>query len=161
MKYIINWSERKRTTTGKEKLSASLKGEDGAITEDATIWQDFPGFQELMTGHTVEGDLVPAKDPKYGPTLYPLKKTTAWGMSKPYLKSGAVSALMDKKAEQIEKAQDRKAESIAYFNSVNSAIALTQHVTSPLNIEEKKAELIYWRDWFLSEYDKWNSKPPF
>ena len=159
MKYTIEWSEKKTTSAGKDKMDATLKDQvTGITTQNVSIWQDFPGFRELMTGSTVEGDLIPAKDPKYGPSLSPLKKTTQWGMSKPYAKSGAVSALMDKKNENIKEAQERKSESIAYFNSVNSAISMMKTMDFADN-ERCKEKIIYWRDWFISEYDKWNSQP--
>lgn len=68
-----------------------------------------------------------------------------------------VEKLMDKKAENIEKAQDRKNESISYFNSLNSAISLVQFTIKNAPNEDLKDHIIYWRDWFLSEYRKYES----
>ena len=51
--------------------------------------------------------------------------------------------------------QDRKGVSIAYFNAVNSAIALvtTNHFQTNGNILE---DIIFYRDFFLEEYAKYH-----
>ena len=71
-----------------------------------------------------------------------------------------VAGFEAKKTENIKEAMKRKDESIAYFNSVNSAI---QIVTASPNFssmrEEDVVELIRkWRNWFFEE---WKDKPPF
>lgn len=152
----ITQIEKKRTTTGKDKADVVL---DGATK--ATIWGDFPKYADLAIGMEVEGELIPSKDPKYAPTLSPLKKTTQWGMSKPYAKGGVSQAERDK---SIEKAQDRKAESIAYFNSVNSAISIVGKLMEydkekEWGGEDVKFGIKEWRDWFINEYDTWNNQP--
>lgn len=69
---------------------------------------------------------------------------------------------MDKNFENVMRdAQFRKGLSIAYFNSLNSAITL---VTAPRvnntteTAEETKKLLAYWRDYFLDEYAKFHSE---
>jgi hypothetical protein len=59
----------------------------------------------------------------------------------------------------IEKAQERKSDSIAYFNSVNAAIELMSH-RGIENMPDQEVEdaLISWREWFLSEYRKYEAK---
>lgn len=161
MKYKIIWSEKKTTSTGKEKIDATL--DDGQRTIDkVTIWGDFPNFAGLMTGHEVDGDLVTKQNGQYtNHTLYPVKVATTSNFGG----SRGVSKLMDKKAENIKEAQERKAESIAFFNSTNSAIALVNamrdndvHIPSE---SELKVTIRAWRDWFLKEYEDWNKGQPF
>lgn len=155
MKYTIEWLERKRTSTGKDKIDATLS--DGKNSIDVTIWDNFPNFTGLMAGQDVEGDVVTKQNGQYtNKTLYPVKVATT-----PKFGASGVSKLMDKKAEQIEKAQERKSESIAYFNSVNSAIALVGKRLGEVSEAQMKLELKLWRDWFLSEYENWNAKEPF
>jgi hypothetical protein len=158
MKYTIQWSEKKSTSTGKEKIDATLS--DGTNTIDkVTIWDSFPNFANLMSGHEVEGDIVTKQNGQYtNKTLYPVKVAT----TPKFGGSGAMSKMMDKKAENIKEAQERKAESIAYFNSVNSAIALVNGLgTEGMGEAELKVKIRVWRDWFLSEYETWNAKTPF
>lgn len=153
MKYIIDWSERKTTSTGKEKLDCTLKDEQGHKTEKVTIWGDFPNFASLMTGFEVEGDLVPAKDPKYGPTLYPAKA--------PRFRSSGEN--IKQKSEMIEKAQDRKEESIAFFNSTNAAIDLVckhPYFSKIENESQLKMTIRGMRDHFVREYLDFDM-PPF
>lgn len=162
-KFTIEWSEQKTTSTGKQKMDALLTNQETKEkTDKVTIWGDYPNFATLMTGHDVEGELVPAKDPKYGPTLYPPKpaQTTQQGA---YRGSGGMNKMMETKAKNIEEAQKRKSESIAYFNSVNSAISLLAQaktmMSSGLDEDSAKKFIIQWRDWFISEYEKWDSQP--
>ena len=71
-----------------------------------------------------------------------------------------VEKLMDKKAENIKEAQERKSDSIAFFNATNSAIALLQD--SGITVEaELKVKIRAWRDWFIQEYEDYNTKAPF
>lgn len=152
MKYQIDWLEKKTTSTGKEKADCTLKDEQGNKTANVTIWGDFPNFSALMPGFEVEGDLVPAKDPKYGPTLYPAKA--------PRFRSGEN---LEKKSAMIEKAQDRKEESIAFFNSTNAAIDLVCNHPYFANISsegELKMKIRAMRDHFVSEYLDFDM-PPF
>jgi len=158
MKYKIIWSEKKTTSTGKEKIDATL--DDGQKTIDkVTIWADFPNFAEIKTGHEIEGDLVTKQNGQYtNHTLYPVKVATTSNFGR----SGGVSKLMDKKAENIKEAQERKAESIAYFNSVNSAIALLSKMgIESMSESQIRVNLVAWRDWFLKEYEDWNKGQPF
>lgn len=156
MKYKIIWSEKKTTSTGKEKIDATL--DDGQRTIDkVTIWGDFPNFAGLMTGHEIEGDIVTKQNGAYtNHTLYPVKVATT-----PKFGASGGMKMMEKKAENIKEAQERKSESIAYFNSVNSAIALVGKRLGEISEAQMKLELKLWRDWFLSEYETWNQKEPF
>lgn len=157
MKYTIEWCERKTTSTGKEKLDCTLTDENKVQTSDVTIWGDWIGFNDIKVGHAVEGDLVPAKDPKYGPTLYPVKKVAPTGS---FGGSRGIAKAQEVKGQQIKEAQERKSDSIAFFNATNSAIALLKDAGIQ-GEAEMKVKIRVWRDWFIQEYEDYNTKAPF
>lgn len=72
-----------------------------------------------------------------------------------------VAAAQERKSEYIKEAQERKEESIAYFNATNSAIQLL--TSNPrfqeMTPEDKKDNIIWWREFFLSEWRKYDAKP--
>ena len=70
-----------------------------------------------------------------------------------------VEKLMDKKAENIKEAQVRKNDSIAYFNSLNSALVLLKDTFKPdADPSEVKDFITYWRDYFLAEWQEYDAK---
>lgn len=168
MQYEITWLEQKTTSTGKVKANAQLRGAEGKIIENVTIWSDYPDFSNLRPGSTVEGDLVPSRDPKYGPTLYGKRKESNLGPKPAWArKETNIAQAQERKAGYIKEAQDRKEMSIAYFNSLNSAIAIVNgpigQLPSRLDteaVETLKENIAYWRDWFYSEWQKWESQDP-
>ena len=57
------------------------------------------------------------------------------------------------KQENIERAINQREKSIAFFNSVNSAIQITEKsLKSPARV---KKDLICWRDWFYEQWQEW------
>jgi hypothetical protein len=66
---------------------------------------------------------------------------------------GSAPSVQSKKAKEIEHAQDRKAESIAWFNATNNAIEVCKFSD---NIDQDCIR--NWRKWFL---DEWKDQPPF
>lgn len=119
-KFTIEWCEKKTTSTGKEKLDARLKDEQGNITDSVTIWSDFPDFANLMNGGEVTGSLNPAKDPKYGPTLYaPRTPKTPYGG--PMRSPSAIATAMKTKEASIGKFQDAKEQSIKVASTFSGA----------------------------------------
>lgn len=157
MKYKVEWLEVKNP----EWYMCTLTSESGETKNDVSInktnkkGEAFPNFDQIKAGSEIEGEFWPSASGKC--YLFPPKPK--YNPVAPYRASGGVSKLMDKKAENIKEAQERKSESIAYFNSVNSAIALlTDNHTNPqMSEEQSRRFIIEWRDWFLSEYDAWNS----
>lgn len=151
-KFTINWMEEKETKVG-PKYNATVSDERGVEIKDVTLWpRDWPN---VMNGQTIEADLVPPKDPKYGPSLYPAKTYKRFESKT----SGAVTAAKIT-SESVKEAQERKNESISYFNSLNSAIA----ILGPLNEQrelitpaEYQAELLKWRDILLDEWRKYEA----
>lgn len=72
---------------------------------------------------------------------------------------GGMKAAQERKEQMIKDAQERKNESVAYFNSVNSAIGL---VTKFADFETFDNSTIHRliqeeRDWFLSEWKKYEA----
>lgn len=71
----------------------------------------------------------------------------------------ADTSLIQAKAKSIREAQDVKDLKIAFFNATNSAIAL---ITAPrvtletLTVDETKAKIVEWREWFLEEHKQHN-----
>lgn len=160
MKYIIRAIEFKTTSTGKGMAKVSLEGIDSSSHDGVAIWEGFPNFTGLAIGSEVEGDISVKMNGRYeNKSLYAPRLNNA-----PIRRTGAstgIAKLMDKKAENIEKAQDRKNESISFFNSTNSAIQLFTAYQSkaefPLSDEGTKKFIIEWRNFFLSEWKKYEA----
>lgn len=154
MQLTIDWLERKEWN-GKELLDVKLQ--DG---KKATIWKTqkdgsvFPGFDEIAPGHTIEGELwnKPGTD---NWTIYPPKEQKRGGGS------SGMRAAQDRKSEYIKEAQERKEESIAFFNATNAAIEMVKARSDfdHLDVETKQDSLIVWRDWFLAQWRKYDAKP--
>lgn len=161
MRYIINWLETKNPDWKLATLTneAGIKYEDVSINRTNKKGEVFPMFDSLLNGGTVEGEYweTPDKSKKY---LFPPRAQKSSPRASQGFTGG--SKMMAEKAKNIEKAQERKSESIAYFNSVNSAIAMLN--TRPVQIKlengrELTEEIVAWRDWFLDQYEKWNNEP--
>ena len=69
-------------------------------------------------------------------------------------KGGNIKEAQERKAQYIEKAQDRKEESIAFFNATNAAIAMVNgaHTDKLLSQEDLELLLIQWRKFFLNQW---------
>lgn len=73
-----------------------------------------------------------------------------------------------KKAAEIQVAQERKSDSIAFFNATNAAIKIVEsdpaYSNREMTVERIQESIRFWRDWFLSEWASHNdsqTKPPF
>lgn len=153
--------ESKMTSTGKAVKSCSLKDEKGVLNEDVSIWSDFPDFSNLRAGSHVSGQIK--SNAKGYKSLYPeLTKGFTSGTYKtptmPPRTSGVVSAAKIT-SESVKVAQERKNESIAYFNSLNSAIALVTKwdTFQTRDADELKESIRIWRDFFLEEWQKYEA----
>lgn len=157
--YTIDWLEIKEIAGGKKLAEATLAG-----VGTVTIWKldkdgkEFPGFDELAPGGKVSGTLW-TNPTNNKMTLYPPKPqgapTRGGGMN--------VAKAQETKREHIKEAQDRKEESIAFFNAVNSSIAIVAAIYDLKGTPEAtvKASLTSWRDYFLKEHQNYKDKPPF
>lgn len=138
----------------------TLERIDGTVVENVTINRNdkkgalFPNFDALLTGYEFEGnEWTSTQGRTY---LFPPKIASGRTFTpKPRVD---FKEAQDRKAGYIKEAQERKDNSIAFFNATNSAIAVTQHMTNPANVEEKRQEIIEWRDWFLQEWDSFNQE---
>lgn len=164
MKYTIQWVKEKPIPKLNTSVLECTGTDPNNNVVEFNIWmkdktgQEFPNFKEIQAGSVVEGNMWQnPKDGKY--SLYALKDSTKAKFTRP--------TVTPTRSQEIEKAQERKSESIAYFNSVNSAIAIVSEMMKempsqrdiPLELEAWRKGVIEWRDWFLSEYDKWNNEP--
>ena|SRR3990167_3930997 len=159
--YSIEWLEKVHVAAlNKDKYKLSLKDSNGATLNDITMWQDFEGFSDFKPGSTITGELRTSEKNGYkNTTIYAVKPKVASGAK--FGPSGGMK-MMEKKAEYIEKAQERKNDSIAFFNATNSALTLyeimNQEIPDGTGVKEFIRE---WRTWFLKEWENYNDKPPF
>ncbi len=161
MKYTLSWVEEKEIPKLNTSVLECTATDPNGNAIEFSIWKkdkngaEFPNFANLQVGTVVEGNMWQnPKDGKY--VLYAPKAPS----ERKFSPSGGMK-MMQEKAKNIAEAQERKSESIAYFNSVNSAIALLGEFkgVSQQDLDVFRMNLVTWRDWFISEYEKWNSQP--
>ncbi len=167
MLYKITAIVHETTKTGLPISRATILAADGTITDGVTIWpkswQTDPKWP-FQVNQQVEGELkVEAKGNFTNKTLYPPFKKVEKNYAKPYaVKSEQIQVAQERKAEFIEKAQDRKEESIAWFNSTNAAIEVCAKLIDFLDDDGKnfaiEQSIVHWRNWFLEEYKKYSEK---
>lgn len=122
----------------------------------------FPNFDSITSGASIEATSWESESGKWY-LFAPKPERASNGTTGGFKGGSGVKAAQERKAEMIEKAQDRKSESIAYFNATNSAISILAALfagkefrqTSGLS-EALKNDISLWRDWFLSEWEKYN-----
>lgn len=148
-KYSIDWLEQKTTGTGKSVKNATLKTENGTIIDKVSFWGDFPDWASLAPGKQVECE-IRTNDKGYRSAVAP--KVGSYSKAP----SGAVSAATIT-SKSVEEAQKRKNDSIAFFNATNSSITLVTSMGNKNGEEEHKVAIVYWRDWFLEEWKKYES----
>lgn len=121
MKYKLEWIEKKSP----EWYIVSI-GANGEITTDVSANKKdkngimFPNFESWMAGHEVEGDLWTSQTGKK--YLFPHKPQTTQGGAPRAFGGGMGAKLMDKKNENIEKAQDNKQHGIKEAGSMSGAV---------------------------------------
>ena len=163
--YKIEWLERKETSTGKKKIDATVKDEQG-VNADVTIWADFPGFAELNSGMTIEAELRPASDPKYRPSLSPVRAQKAQGGG---YRQKLIDDNMEKKNASISHFQANKEESIKLAGAQRDAVLVVVNLYKEI-AEDKimtpsekdsaiKKKIVEFRDYFLSA--EFNTTLPF
>lgn len=165
MKYKIDWIEKGTTSTGKVKADATLS--DAAGKYEVTIWGDFPGFANLLNGGEVEGEIKPASDPKYKPSLNTPRVTKTSAPST--FKQKMIEDTMIKKEQSIGRFQDSKEFSIkvssTFRAAVDSAIAEYQEQRRVSIATEVSLEKLFekWREfyWFNFDVDEAKKYPPF
>ena len=146
MKYQIDWSEKKTTTTGKAVMSATLKDETGATYDKVSIWSDFPDYANLMTGHSVEGEII-TNDKGYK-SLKPVFAPKQGGNGA--YKQKVMDDAMEKKAGYITQAQGNKEMGIKVASTMRMAVDLAIADDSPTPLAEK---ILFWRKWTWEHWD--------
>ena len=154
MKYTLEWTENKVTSTGKKMMKVTLKDETGAVTNDVAIWEGFPNFDGLKPGEIVEGDLVVKQNGQYeNKSLYAPKVA---GTS-PQRSTGAIKQAMQTKADNIEKAQGNKEQGIKVASTMSMACQTALAFLQGETIKDEgvfKAEVKRWREFYWKEWDK-------
>lgn len=162
-KYKIHTLEvRTIASLGKKVAECELieEGQEFPLEKKVSIWQDFPGFETITFGATVEGNI--ATNDKGYQSLKAIPKLPATGS---FGGPRGIAKAQEVKGQQIKEAQERKSDSIAFFNATNSAIALVTKMTETQPVfpgeAEMKVKIRAWRDWFIQEYEDYNTKAPF
>jgi len=164
-KFTIEWSENKTTSTGKKMMKTTLKDETGSRFEDVTLWDSFPNFANLMTGHEVEGDIVEKQVGNFlNKTLYPVKVANFSPMGS-QTRTGAIKTAMAEKTASISKFQDNKELSIKVASTFSMAtnVVITMLKDQPIMDTGVIRSMIEdWRSWFWQNWDVEGDKyPPF
>jgi hypothetical protein len=145
MKYTIEFVEVGTTKTGKTKATLTLKDEKGEIHDHVTAWGDFPKFEELMMGRTVEGDIAIKVNGQYtNKTLYPPRTEQSTPIRR---QPSGITKAIEKKEASIIKAQDRKETSMEKFAAVRDATILTQALVSKLDSVSMTEMEEIWKKW--------------
>ena len=131
---------------------------DASVNRKSTKGDIFPRFDETVVGAQIEGEPWTSGAGKlylFGPR--PQKAYSGAAKKADIREAQAV------KAEYIREAQDRKEESIAFFNATNSALTIISgDIKSGLiTVDTAQEKIRYWRDWFLAEYEKYKGRAPF
>lgn len=157
MKYIIEFVENKN----KDWKIATVKSEQGATWEDVSInrvgkkGDVFENFDDIQAGREVYGELWTSTAGKN--YLFPPRNAHKSSYT-PRRGTGAVK-VEEIRRESIKEAQERKNESIAFFNATNSAIEIVSKFNvNDLTEDEIKGHIVKWREFFLSEWEKYESK---
>lgn len=158
MIYKITWCEVKKTgnTNGRDWsiTEMTLEDPDGNKTEKVST------FDPVMNGGTIEGTIV--KNDKGYLNFKKLEAPDFIKRGNPNYKTDQINKAMDKKNESISHFQDKKEESIALAGAQRDAVLIVTSIFKDKNIDsdrELQEEIIKWRNWFLS--DDFRIPPPF
>jgi hypothetical protein len=167
MQIKIISSETKTSSKGNAYKKVSLN--DGRDLNNVAVFPSFSQYEKVTAGSVVEGVV---KEKEYnGSKSYSLEDGN---LGKKPSGVGNMSKLMEKKAENIREAQERKEDSIAFFNATNSAVSI---VLGLIEIKSKqkgslgedvseypdpaiiRKSIVDYRNWFLREYDDFKNPP--
>jgi len=158
--FKIEFFESKPTKDGKAKAEVLVKDEAGQ-TFKATLWGDFPDYENLMAGHMIEGQLWPASDPKYLPSIKPMKVLQKPNFMRNTAPTG-IAAAMEVKKKNINEFQDRKEVGMSYSNAMNVASAIVNArvnagLEKPATLEDHIKMVEDTQDHFLKRWDEFSS----
>jgi len=159
--YKITAIESKTTSTGKAMKTATLEDETGVVVEKVAIWSNYPDFANLVVGSILTAEIETKQNGQY--INLSLKSPSTGGFGANRGGSGAITKAMEKKAENIEKAQENKNESIKIASTFASAVncAIAEYNKDPHNLDTLEELIRKWRKvlWFL--WEEHTDYPPF
>ena len=163
MKIKLSWVEKVHIDKLNKDLLECNGNDEAGNPVKFTIWSDFPGFNEINAASEIEGNLW--EKPGTGKwTLYPIKPQGG-AYTKPQGGfKGNMDRVMDKKNENVKVAQENKELGIKTSSTIRMATdVVIATLANEKIIDESviKGKIKEWRNWFLAEWDKVNSAPPF
>jgi hypothetical protein len=140
MKYTIDWSEEKTTSTGKPFKKVTAVDEDGKKV-DANVWSDAPFFAQVAPGATVEAELKVSADGKYTSLQGPkTERTGASAYSRtPKVDVAGHLEVQKEITRNVVAAQDRTA---WMWAKNNAAMLVANHQAYKFYSEEKVLDLV-------------------
>lgn len=153
IKYTITKLEKKATKIG-EIIKADLQDFNGIVTDNVSIFPSFPNFAGLTVGSEVIGAISIKQNGQYTNKVLNEERTST---IKDGTRGSGIKAAQERKEVMIEKAQERKNDSIAYFNSINCAINAVGKYDPTKEINDYQDAIVQFRDWFLAEWRKYDA----
>lgn len=149
----INWLERKNP----DWIKAQVINESGATINDVSIsrvskkGEAFPNFDNLVPGQDVNGVLWQSQAGAW--YLFPPRPQTSAGGA--YKSSGAMSKVMEKKAENISVAMDKKELAIKIASTMRMAVdcAIANLGNKQFQPIEMENLITYYRKWLWERWD--------
>ena len=138
--------EMKTTKTNKPYKAATLT--DG---RKVNVWSDHPVYMDCDAGYVIPDNMI-------------YQKGQYWNLSNPgqAARKGAATRANNQRSAQIKEAQDRKEDSITFFNATNAAINLVGHEHQSGTADgDLKMQITMWRDWFIEEHKKYKERKNF
>lgn len=155
MIYKITNYTKKVTSTGKPMARATLENVDNqTVTENVTVWSNFPNFENLDIGFTVEGTVEEVQNGKYlNRTLKPLMTNTL--NRPPKTQNQAIVKAMEKKQENIKESQENKQEGIRQAAIIRDSTLLTcaYWQGKESTIEDMKKSWEEWNKWITNKWE--------
>lgn len=158
MRFFIEWAENKNN----DWKIVSVKDLTGAITTDVSVnrvnkkGETFPNFDNIRPGAEIEAEFWTSTAGKHYLFAPNLTKAASAGV-----KNGNMVKVMEQKAQNIEKSQDRKEEGIRTSSTIRMAVdlAIAEHDESIGH--DLKESISRWRMWLLKNWDLPTNDLPF
>lgn len=143
MKYKVEWIEEKTSAKGTKYRVCSFTDETGKRYDNVST------FDVVELSQTYDGDIV--TNGQY--TNFKLAKEP-----KKFDRSTTIAVAQERKEQSIIKLQDRKEESIAYFNSCNLAIqTIGQYDPAKWeSVKHYENDFEYWRNFYFKKWYSFN-----
>lgn len=140
----------KMTSTGKPMKNLELEDTNRGVFK-VNIFSDFPHYAELAVNSTIDGEI--RKNDKGYDNLYSNEIKPRGGASGAF-KTAQMEKVMDKKAENIEKAQENRSEGVKISATMRDAVQLAIVANNdPTRLNTLEEEIIYWRKWLWTHWD--------